>query len=177
MQEQGKALLKAAGFENYEISAYAKPGYECRHNLNYWEFGDYLGIGAGAHAKLSNISKNVVVRNVRHHLPERYIGLAGDKSVLTETKFLTEADIILEFMMNALRLTAGFNTSLFEERTGLPKDRIRQAIDSAEMKGWLELDDLRIKPTTLGQNYLNDLLQCFMPDTEHANNYKHMEIA
>ncbi|MGK0297675.1 MAG: putative oxygen-independent coproporphyrinogen III oxidase [Gammaproteobacteria bacterium] len=166
IQEQGMNMIASSGYENYEISAYAMPGYQCKHNLNYWEFGDYIGIGAGAHSKLTNINNNEISRSVRHRLPERYIELAGNKSAVAEHKLLTEQDVILEFMMNNLRLTKGFTTLLFEQRTGIKIHKIQEAIHVAENKGWLEREDMQIKPSSLGKNYLNDLLQCFMSDSE-----------
>jgi putative oxygen-independent coproporphyrinogen III oxidase len=166
MQKQGMNLIASSGYENYEISAYAMPDSQCKHNLNYWEFGDYIGIGAGAHSKLTNIHNNEMSRSVRHRLPERYIELAGDNSVMTEHKLLTQQDVILEFMMNNLRLTKGFTTLLFEQRTGLKFNKIQEPILDAEKKGWLEREGIRIKPSTLGKNYLNDLLHCFMSDSK-----------
>jgi putative oxygen-independent coproporphyrinogen III oxidase len=166
IQEQGMKMLASSGYQNYEISAYAMSGYQCKHNLNYWEFGDYIGIGAGAHSKLTNINNNQMSRSIRHRLPERYIELAGDKSAMTEHKLLSEQDVILEFMMNNLRLTKGFTSLSFEQRTGIKFHKIQDAIHVAEKKGWLEREGLQIKPSVLGRNYLNDLLQCFMSDSE-----------
>ena len=157
IQESGKSLISSAGYINYEISAYAYIGEQCRHNLNYWEFGDYIGIGAGAHSKLTDIADNQINRSIRHRLPDRYIQLAGGPAVLTETKVLMEEDVILEFMMNTLRLNNGFKSSLFERRTGLPLNKLQDSIQYAENKGWLEMKDSKIRPTSAGQNYLNEL--------------------
>jgi putative oxygen-independent coproporphyrinogen III oxidase len=161
MQEAGQTLLSSAGLEQYEISAYAKPGQRCLHNLNYWEFGDYVGLGAGAHGKLTDISTNTVTRYARHRIPERYLQLAGQDEVIADTRTLQQQDLILEFMMNTLRLTGGIQQSLFTERTGLPLHLIETMLISARDKGWLEGINSRIIPTTTGRNYLNDLLQCF----------------
>jgi putative oxygen-independent coproporphyrinogen III oxidase len=177
IQEQGKKLLTSAGYQNYEISAYAKPGHQCKHNLNYWNFGDYIGIGAGAHSNITDVNKGQLVRYVRHRLPERYIELAGKNSVITETKILNKEDVILEFMMNVLRLTEGFSTSLFEHRSGLKYDYIHAAVVAAERQGWLQTNDTHIRPTILGQNYLNDVLQYFMPETDSKSWGKQFEYA
>jgi len=163
MQEAGQSLLSRHGLEQYEISAYASPGQQCRHNLNYWEFGDYLGIGAGAHGKLSDVGKNTVTRYARHRLPERYMQLAGQPDVITDTRTLDHSDLILEFMMNALRLTDGVPRTLFAARTGMTPDTITTMVKTAVDKGWLEEDKSMLVPTVIGRNYLNDLLQCFMP--------------
>lgn len=161
MQEAGQALLAAQGLVQYEISAYAKAGQQCRHNLNYWQFGDYLGLGAGAHGKLTDVATQTVSRYARHRIPERYLQLAGQQQVIAETRKLQKQDLILEFMMNALRLTGGVRQSLFSERTALPLSDIAAMLKAATDKGWLEADVAMITPTITGRNYLNDLLQCF----------------
>jgi len=168
MQEAGQAMLGDTGHQQYEISAYARPGYQCRHNLNYWEFGDYLGLGAGAHGKLTVAAEDTIYRYARHRLPERYMQLAGQPQVITEQKKLTQEDIVLEFMMNTLRLTDGFTSTLFTERTGLPLALVEAQFNQLVTKGWLERHNTVVKPTHAGQNYLNDLLQYFMPATETA---------
>jgi oxygen-independent coproporphyrinogen-3 oxidase len=169
MQEAGQNLLAGAGYRQYEVSAYAREGYQCRHNLNYWEFGDYLGLGAGAHGKLTDVAGNAVYRLVRHRLPESYMRLAGQQQVITNSKTLTEEEVILEFMMNALRLNEGFDTALFRDRTGLPVELIEARINRAVTREWLEWHATVIKPTAAGRNYLNDLLMYFMPDGEMYN--------
>ena len=166
MQESGQNLLSNAGYLNYEISAYGKPGHECRHNLNYWNFGDYLGIGAGAHSKITDIEHGVIQRQVRHRSPQRYIELAGSKAVISDEKCLDERDLILEFMMNALRLHDGVNLATFEERTGLSSAVIEPYLVLAIQRGWLVRSSEAIQPTHQGQIFLNDLLQCFMPEDE-----------
>ena len=147
--------LAGAGFGRYEISAYAKPGARCQHNLNYWRFGDYLGIGAGAHSKLS--SHQGVLREARRADPRAY--LAGD--YLDGQRRLAASDLVVEFMMNALRLIEGFPPSLFEERTGLPLATLDAPLAEAQRRGLLTVDPDRIAPTVLGSRYLNDLLQIF----------------
>lgn len=169
IQQQGQSLLAAAAYHQYEISAYATSGNACRHNLNYWQFGDYLGLGAGAHGKLTVPAQGQIYRFVRHRLPERYIRLAGTDKAISSRKNLDNEDIILEFMMNNLRLTGGFDSVLFSERTGLSVDLIADRLSDAVIKGWLQRDDDRIRPTVTGLNYLNDLLQCFMPGSRTGN--------
>lgn len=162
IQQAGKALLTQHGFIQYEISAYALPGDHCKHNHNYWEFGDYLGIGAGAHGKITSSDEDAIYRYARHRIPERYMELAGQDNVIVEQKGLTENDLVLEFMMNNLRLTDGFNETLFFERTGLSLELIEDRINQAQLSGWLARNGTSIRPTSTGQNYLNDLLQTFL---------------
>lgn len=160
MQDAVEATLTAAGYEHYEISAFAQPGRYCRHNLNYWEFGDYLGIGAGAHSKLSFHDR--IVRQVRVKHPRQYLDLAGTPQAIAKSWQLGRRDLPFEFMMNALRLIAGVPKSLFTARTGLPLSAIKAAIDKAEMRGLLAQDLTHIRPTERGRRYLNDLLQIFL---------------
>ena len=154
--------LEGAGFEHYETSAYARPGHACRHNLNYWRFGDYLGIGAGAHSKLSFPDR--IVRQARFKQPKAYLdGVAAGTAVQEETK-VSRADLPFEFMLNALRLTDGFAIDDFVARTGLPITAATRALERAEAKGLVERDHLRVRPTPQGRRYLNDLLELFLPD-------------
>jgi len=162
MQEQGQAVLAERGFAQYEISAYAKPQRQSRHNLNYWQFGDYLGIGAGAHGKLSDAAKQTISRHWKHKHPQDYLKINENQSVLAGEKVLQEKDLILEFMMNALRLTAGVETALFSQHTGLPLERIADPLQQACDRGWLEVDDNLIRPSPQGQLFLNDLLEIFV---------------
>jgi len=148
--------LAGAGFQRYETSAYAQPGARCQHNLNYWRFGDYLGIGAGAHGKLS--SHAGIVRESRRRDPRAY--LAGD--YLQERSSITVADLPVEFMMNALRLIEGFPPGLYEERTGLSLATLHAPLLEAQRRGLLSVDSESIAPTPLGQRFLNELLQLFM---------------
>jgi oxygen-independent coproporphyrinogen-3 oxidase len=163
MQQQGLDLLNNNGFEQYEISASAKDKQQCMHNLNYWQFGDYLGLGAGAHGKLTDIENATINRYARKRQPESYLQDAGKQEVFTETRSLAEGDIVLEFMMNALRLREGVPLALFNERTGLPFSAAEDQLREAEVKGLVEWDSKTLKATTNGQRYLNDLLQMVMP--------------
>lgn len=160
MQDAVEAQLAAAGFEHYETSAFARPGRQSRHNLNYWLFGDYLGIGAGAHAKLS--FKNNVLRESRTRQPKAYLDRAGGAAVISERRDVTAAELPGEFMMNALRLNAGFDLELFRQRAGLELARILPQLDAAEAKGLLIRDHRRAMPTPLGRRFLNDLIGLFL---------------
>ena len=154
--------LNYAKFEHYETSAYAKKNSQCLHNLNYWNFGDYLGIGAGAHSKLScegKISRKSCFKN-----PRDYIKNANNHEFYDDEKLLSENDLIFEFMMNALRLNKGFNQSLFEQRTNLPISIIDKELGLAKDKKLMVQKNGRIKPTDLGQSFLNELLQIFLKD-------------
>ncbi len=156
--------LTAAGFVHYETSAYARPGRESRHNLNYWRFGDYLGIGAGAHAKLSFHDR--IVRETRARTPAEYMRRVAAATQVVERRELTRADLPFEFMMNALRLAEGFPVALFAERTGLQITAAQRGLAAAEAKGLIERDLERIRPTELGRRFLNDLLLLFLPEVQ-----------
>ncbi len=160
------ALLAAAGYVQYETSAFAQPGRECRHNLNYWQFGDYLGIGAGAHSKLSFHDR--VVRQVRWKQPKQYLEQIAAGTPLMENVEVSRADIGFEFMLNALRLTAGVPAALFAERTGYPLVLVRDALAAAEARGLLERDPTVIRPTALGRRFQNDLQTLFLRDPQPA---------
>ncbi len=160
MQQRIEALLASGGYQHYETSAFAQPGKRARHNLNYWQFGDYLGIGAGAHSKLSFHDR--VVRQMRHKQPQAYLNAAAQGAPLQEEHEVSRADLAFEFMMNALRLNEGFDSALFQERTGLPLLAIQRELDEAERRGLLKRDHQRIAPTELGQRFLNDLLEIFL---------------
>lgn len=153
-------MTEAKGLARYEISAYAKPGHRCFHNTNYWQFGDYLGIGAGAHSKLSFAHR--VVRQVRVREPKMYMekALAGD-AITLDTE-VSRADLPFEFMLNALRLKEGFKLQDFVEKTGLPLTAIAKGLDEAERKGLIERDFVSVKPTVRGYDFLNDLQQLFL---------------
>jgi oxygen-independent coproporphyrinogen-3 oxidase len=163
MQQQIEELLAAHGYQHYETSAFAQPQRRSRHNLNYWQFGDYLGIGAGAHSKLSFHDK--VLRQMRHKQPQAYIDAVARGEPVQEQHEVSHQDIAFEFMMNALRLNAGFDSALFTERTSLPLLSIRRELDEAEKRGLLSRDIKRIAPTLLGQRFLNDLLEIFISDS------------
>jgi len=153
-------MTEAKGLARYEISAYAKPGHRCFHNTNYWQFGDYLGIGAGAHSKLSFAHR--VVRQVRVREPRLYMekALAGD--AITQDSEVSRADLPFEFMLNALRLKEGFKLQDFVEKTGLPFTAIAKGLNEAERKGLIERDFFSVKPTVRGYDFLNDLQQLFL---------------
>ena len=160
MQARVEARLAAAGFEHYETSAYAQPGKACAHNLNYWLFGDYLGIGAGAHSKLSFHDR--ILRQARPKLPREYMDWALSEHPLPAGDILSRDDLKFEFMMNALRLTTGFDDRFFQERTGLPLASLQHELAIAEARGLLQRDLGRIAPTEQGRRFLNDLLQVFL---------------
>ena len=160
MQEAIEELLGSAGYQHYETSAFAQPGKRCRHNLNYWQFGDYLGIGAGAHSKLSFHDR--ILRQSRYKHPASYLQKTPTGEHIEQEKVLGAEDLGFEFMMNALRLTEGFEAPLFEERTGLPLSVVSQPLAEAESKGLITRDLARIAPTLRGQRYLNELLQLFL---------------
>ena len=150
-----------AGYLHYETSAFARAGRECRHNLNYWRFGDYLGIGAGAHSKLSFPER--VLRQIRYKQPEQYLAQVERGSPLLEEREVTRSEIGFEFMLNALRLTEGVPVALFAERTGFSLALIDRELTEAERRGLLERDHQRIRPTALGRRFLNDLQALFLP--------------
>jgi len=162
MQEAIEAELSGAGYEHYETSAFAKKHSRCRHNLNYWAFGDYLGIGAGAHGKITLHDR--VLRQVRHRQPKAYMERALAGNALEEERTVSPDELPFEFMMNALRLTEGFPVSLFPARTGLPLIAALPMLDEAQRRGLVERDARHIRPTLLGQRFLNELLQLFLPD-------------
>ncbi len=160
MQQRIQQLLAASGYQHYETSAFAQPKKQSRHNLNYWQFGDYLGIGAGAHSKLSFRDK--VLRQVRYKQPQNYLQqVALDAPVQTEN-VIERDELPFEFMMNALRLNQGFDAALFAERTSLPLLKIRRELEQAEQRGLLLRKMNQIAPSELGQKFLNDLVQIFL---------------
>ena len=161
MQDWLEARTAQAGYRHYEVSAYARPGRAARHNLNYWAFGDYLGIGAGAHGKLSFPHR--VVRQVRFRNPQAYLDHAARGLFVAESTEVGRADLPFEFMLNALRLSDGVPAGLFSERTGLPLSAIEPALAAAEARGLLRRDHLRIAPTSLGSRFLSDLQSLFLP--------------
>jgi putative oxygen-independent coproporphyrinogen III oxidase len=164
MQLMVEETLAGAGYRHYETSAFAKPGQECVHNLNYWTFGDYLGLGAGAHGKLS--SHDRIERQARSKHPQAYMDavLGESETSFIETRKLSRADRVFEFMMNALRLTEGFDPRLFEARTGLPLRVAETALRSAEQRGLLLRTPDNIRPSEQGRHFLNELLQMFLPE-------------
>jgi putative oxygen-independent coproporphyrinogen III oxidase len=156
MQAATEALLGAAGYEHYETSAFARPGRRCRHNLNYWQFGDYLGIGAGAHGKISFPER--VTRHARAKQPIEYMKPHSQ----VEVRVIPPSELAFEFMLNALRLVDGFPVNLFGERTGLPLSMVEKQLAAAEKQGLLERDWKRIRPSERGRRFLNVLLESFL---------------
>jgi len=157
--------LSKAGYTQYEVSAYAKNKRRCQHNLNYWQFGDYLGIGAGAHGKISDAAKQSITRRSKQKQPQAYIGSAGTEESILTNEIITTRDIGFEFMLNALRLTDGFPTPLFYQHVGLPISHIDKALQKAEQQELVTWDIHRICPTEKGQRYLNSLIELFLPDS------------
>jgi oxygen-independent coproporphyrinogen-3 oxidase len=157
MQLAAEDALCAAGYGHYETSAFARPGHRCRHNLNYWEFGDYLGIGAGAHGKMSFPGR--ITRHSRIKQPREYL---LSKDSLIEDREVPANEVAFEFMLNALRLVEGFPITLFAERTGLPPATVEARLARAENQGLIERDWKRIRPTERGRHFLNELLQIFL---------------
>ena len=159
--EQNLELLTAAGYKRYEVSAYAKKDQECKHNLNYWRFGDYIAIGAGAHGKISFPDK--VTRQVRERHPETYMqAMEGKGNALIESRAVSAKDLPFEFMLNTLRLTDGVETKTFSERTGLPLHVISKGLEEASKKGLLDDNPTALKATALGLRYLNNLQEMFL---------------
>ncbi|WP_229008189.1 radical SAM family heme chaperone HemW [Methylophilus sp. Leaf408] len=162
MQEEIEKILAANGYQHYETSGFAQPGQQCQHNLNYWTFGDYLGIGAGAHSKLSFHDK--IIRQSRHKHPKRYLESVTTGQMVDSEWQIGREDLAFEFMMNALRLVDGVEAGLFQQRTGLPLRVIQAQLQLAQQKGLLEQAGGVIKPTLLGQRFLNTLLEMFLPE-------------
>ena len=155
--------LADAGYKQYEVSAYAKDNQQCRHNLNYWQFGDYIGIGAGAHGKISDAAQQSITRRSKQKQPQHYLDTAGSPDVILTSEIITQKDVGFEFMLNALRLTDGFPTPLFYQHAGIPISHIDKALQQAEEQGLLQRDIHHIRPTEKGQHYLNTLIELFLP--------------
>jgi len=168
MQQHGVEQLAKGGFERYEISAYAlngeQGGEQCRHNLNYWQFGDYLGIGAGAHGKITHPHPYSVERRWKRRHPDEYMTSSQSEGRIAGRQQLSRDDLILEFMMNALRLVDGFDESIFALHTALSSNDISERLERASERGMIRWEGGRIAPTDRGTNYLNDLLQLFAGD-------------
>lgn len=160
MQDMIGALTQEAGYGHYEVSAYAQPGRRAQHNLNYWQFGDYLGIGAGAHSKISFPHR--IVRQMRYKHPQSYLAQVAAGSPVQEEAEISKEALGFEFMLNAMRLCDGVSTSLFAERTGMGLSQITQGLEAAEGKGLLYRDHQVLRPTVLGQRFLNDLQELFL---------------
>ena len=162
IQEACQARLAAAGFEQYEVSAWARPGRQCAHNLNYWRFGDYLGIGAGAHGKLTLGAEQRVLRRWKLKHPAEYLARAGTAAAIGGDDVLDPGRLPFDFMLNALRLNAGVPLSLFEARTGLPRAAIAGRLAVARDRGWIEPFAERLQPTELGLRFANDVIALFL---------------
>jgi oxygen-independent coproporphyrinogen-3 oxidase len=160
MQLAGQALLADAGYAQYEVSAYARPGRQSRHNRGYWEFGDYIGIGAGAHGKRSGTGG--ILRRARHKHPRTYLEGAGTAAAIQEEKAVPAAELPFEFAMNALRLNEGFAVEAFERRTGLPAAALEPALSAARRKGLIEEEGGRVRASAFGRAHLNALLREFL---------------
>ncbi len=165
MQTECQRILQDAGFAQYEVSAYALPGASCRHNLNYWLFGDYLGIGAGAHGKLSAREPSSILRTAKPKQPAEYRRrlLEVTHEPIGERRLVSAGELPFEFMLGALRLNAGFVESLFEARTGLPFSQIEASLVDAETRGLVAAHDGSWRATELGRRFLNDLQAAFLP--------------
>ncbi|WP_018987139.1 radical SAM family heme chaperone HemW [Methylophilus methylotrophus] len=161
MQEEIEKILAANGYHHYETSAFAQPGQQCQHNINYWTFGDYLGIGAGAHSKLSFHDR--IIRQSRHKHPKRYLEAIQQGQVVDSEWQIGREDLAFEFMMNALRLVDGVEAGLFQQRTGLPLRTIQSTLQEAQAQGLLVQGSGVIAPTLKGQRFLNELLGMFLP--------------
>lgn len=163
MSREGIGRMESRGYRRYEVSAFARAGSQCRHNLNYWRFGDYAGIGAGAHGKLTDLRRGEILRSLKHRHPRAYLDAARDGRFDLKREALARDMLPLEFMMNALRLVAGFDPALFSARTGIPLGEISHAVATAESRGMLEIRGGVLKPTPLGFQFLDDLLLLFAP--------------
>jgi putative oxygen-independent coproporphyrinogen III oxidase len=162
MQEQCQLLLANAGYAQYETSAYARPERRCAHNLNYWRFGDYLGIGAGAHAKLTLGASQQVLRRWKVKSPGRYLASAGTPAAIGGDEFLDDRRLPFDFMLNALRLNEGAPLAMFEARTGLPRSAIASTLALARKRGFLAADDEWLRPTDFGRRFANDVMGLFL---------------
>lgn len=162
MQEACEQQLGAAGYRQYEVSAYARPDRRCAHNLNYWRFGDYLGIGAGAHGKITDAARGEVIRRWKTRHPKAYLSAPGSKERIGGSGAVAGDELPFEYMLNALRLIDGVPMADFAERTGLPVERIADAMAQARRKGWLTDTPDRLQTTALGQRFLNDVISGFL---------------
>jgi len=167
IQEQGQSVLQQAGLNQYEISAYAKSDHECIHNRNYWEFGDYLGIGAGAHSKITDTEKQIITRHSQIKNPRDYLN--PEKKLTASNTILTEKDLCFEFMLNALRLTKGVSCDLFTQRTGLSIHTLQPMLDFAKEKKWMVSDENSLCATELGQRFLNDVIGLFLRENKKTS--------
>ncbi len=159
--------LAAGGFHQYEVSAYARAGRQCAHNLNYWRFGDYLGIGAGAHGKISSGAEQRILRRWKLKNPRDYLAAAASPARIGGDEFLSDVQRPFDYMLNALRLVEGFALADFESRTGLPREVIAPQLETASARGWLvptDTDGHHLAPTELGRRFTNDVVSLFLTD-------------
>jgi oxygen-independent coproporphyrinogen-3 oxidase len=164
MQDACIAKMAAAGYAQYEVSAYAQPDRQCRHNLNYWRYGDYLGIGAGAHGKISSGASGEILRRWKPKNPRDYLANAGTATGIGGDEIVTTGNRPFDYMLNALRLVEGFSLSDFEVRTGLDRGVIGKQLEHAQLRGWIERDGERMIPSELGRRFTNDVIELFLPD-------------
>ncbi|MBX9401816.1 radical SAM family heme chaperone HemW [Lysobacter sp. BMK333-48F3] len=164
IQEHCQALLAAQGYAQYEVSAYAREGRRCAHNLNYWRYGDYLGIGAGAHGKITLGAEQAILRRWKHKHPTQYLAAAGSAAAIGGDDRIGPERRPFEYMLNLLRLVEGFALSDFEARTGLPRAAIATQLAQAADAGWLECDGERVRPTELGRRFTNDVVALFLAE-------------
>lgn len=162
LQDRGEEIFKQKSYKHYEISAFSREGYHCIHNRNYWQFGDYIGIGAGAHSKITDSKKNTIKRFWKQKNPKAY--LAQENQFLVEEKLILTEDLSFEFMLNALRLYQKISAELFQQRTGLAFSSIQPILSQAQQHGLLTYDSSSIETTELGKRFYNDLLALFMKD-------------
>ncbi|KAB7762866.1 radical SAM family heme chaperone HemW [Xanthomonas maliensis] len=163
MQEHCQGLLADAGYAQYEVSAYARPGRQCAHNLNYWRFGDYLGIGAGAHGKISSGAEQQVLRRWKHKHPQTFLDTAGTPAAIGGDEVVAAERLPFEYMLNLLRLHEGFRLETFERATGLPAAAIQAPLAQAYRQGWLQEEAGHVRPTELGRRFTNDVVALFLP--------------
>ena len=162
IQERCQALLADAGYGHYETSAYARPGRQCAHNLNYWRYGDYLGIGAGAHGKITLGAEQAILRRWKHKHPATWMAAAGSDQAIGGDDRIAPEQRPFEYMLNALRLHEGFDLADFEVRTGLSRDSIAPALETARQREWLSVSATRVAPTVLGRRFANDVIGLFL---------------
>ncbi|MDZ3799110.1 MAG: radical SAM family heme chaperone HemW [Xanthomonadales bacterium] len=162
IQEHCQDLLAQAGYGHYETSAYARPGRQCAHNLNYWRYGDYLGIGAGAHGKITLGAEQTIVRRWKHKHPATWMAAAGTAAAIGGEERIDPQRRPFEFMLNALRLHEGFDLDDFQARTGLPPEAVMPQLLQARQRQWLELQDRQVRPTALGRRFANDVIALFL---------------
>lgn len=166
MQRAGQDALAAGGWRQYEVSAYARDGHRCRHNLNYWQFGDYLGIGAGAHGKRTDPHTGRIERRRKPRSPSGYLEAVARGEALSGRDLLTPADVVVETMLNGLRLNEGIAMSMLSRHSGLPLEWFRDGIEAGQQRGLLVADADRLIPTDTGRRFLNDLIGLFLPDPQ-----------